>query len=152
MLELEHISFEVAGERGEKEILKDVSFVLPDNKFVVITGPNGGGKSTLAKAVSYTHLDVYKRQGLENPDSGQVLLEGKDVTNLEPNCRDVNTEMCIRDTKYGKANKIASSEDKTFSYIPDCSDLPISEDADYVYICENNTIYGTKYKTLPRCV
>ena len=51
--------------------------------------------------------------------------------------------------KYGKANKIASSEDKTFSYIPDCSDLPVSEDADYVYICENNTIYGTKYKELP---
>ena len=51
--------------------------------------------------------------------------------------------------KYGKANKIASSEDKTFSYIPDCSDLPISPDADYVYICENNTIYGTKYKKLP---
>lgn len=50
---------------------------------------------------------------------------------------------------YGKVNKIASSEDKAFSYIPDCSDLPISEDADYVYICENNTIYGTKYKTLP---
>ena len=50
---------------------------------------------------------------------------------------------------YGKANKIASSEDKTFSYIPDCSDLPISEDADYVYICENNTIYGTKFKSLP---
>ncbi|MCI8799314.1 MAG: 3-phosphoserine/phosphohydroxythreonine transaminase [Lachnospiraceae bacterium] len=50
---------------------------------------------------------------------------------------------------YGRANKIASSEDETFSYIPDCSDLPISEDADYVYICENNTIYGTKFKTLP---
>ena len=51
--------------------------------------------------------------------------------------------------KYGKANKIASSEDKTFSYIPDCSDLPISPDADYVYICENNTIYGTKFNELP---
>ena len=51
--------------------------------------------------------------------------------------------------KYGKAVAVASSEDKTFSYIPDCSDLPISPDADYVYICENNTIYGTKYKTLP---
>lgn len=51
--------------------------------------------------------------------------------------------------KYGKVNKIATSEDKTFSYIPDCSDLPISEDADYVYICENNTVYGTKYKELP---
>ena len=51
--------------------------------------------------------------------------------------------------KNGVAVKIASSEDETFSYIPDCSDLPIDEDADYVYICENNTIYGTKYKTLP---
>lgn len=51
--------------------------------------------------------------------------------------------------KYGKANKIASSEDKTYSYIPDCSDLPVSPDADYVYICENNTIYGTKFKKLP---
>ena len=50
---------------------------------------------------------------------------------------------------YGKANAIASSEDATFSYIPDCSDLPVSEDADYVYICENNTIYGTKFHTLP---
>ena len=50
---------------------------------------------------------------------------------------------------YGQANAVASSADKNFSYIPDCSDLPISENADYVYICENNTIYGTKFKTLP---
>ena len=50
---------------------------------------------------------------------------------------------------YGKANAISSSADATFSYIPDCSDLPISEDADYVYICENNTIYGTKFHQLP---
>ena len=50
---------------------------------------------------------------------------------------------------YGEAVKVASSEDETFSYIPDCSDLEIPEDADYVYICENNTIYGTKFKTLP---
>ena len=50
---------------------------------------------------------------------------------------------------YGKANAIASSADKTFSYIPDCSDLPVSPDADYVYICENNTIYGTKFHQLP---
>lgn len=50
---------------------------------------------------------------------------------------------------YGEARAVASSADKTFSYIPDCSDLDISEDADYVYICENNTIYGTKFKTLP---
>ena len=50
---------------------------------------------------------------------------------------------------YGEAIEVASSADKTFSYIPDCSDLPIPDDVDYVYICENNTIYGTKYKTLP---
>ena len=50
---------------------------------------------------------------------------------------------------YGQANAVASSADKTFSYIPDCSDLPISPDADYVYICENNTIYGTKFHELP---
>ncbi len=50
---------------------------------------------------------------------------------------------------YGEAVEVASSADKTFSYIPDCSDLDIPEDADYVYICENNTIYGTKYQTLP---
>ena len=51
--------------------------------------------------------------------------------------------------KYGRVNKIASSEDKSFSYIPDCSDLSVSPDADYVYICENNTIYGTKFRELP---
>ena len=51
--------------------------------------------------------------------------------------------------KFGTANKIASSEDQTYSYIPDCSDLPVSPEADYVYICENNTIYGTKFKKLP---
>lgn len=51
--------------------------------------------------------------------------------------------------KYGKANAIASSEDKVFSYIPDCSDLNVSEDADYVYVCYNNTIYGTKFPEVP---
>ncbi len=51
--------------------------------------------------------------------------------------------------KYGEAKVTASSEDRSFSYIPDCSDLPVSEDADYVYLCENNTIYGTKFKKLP---
>ncbi len=51
--------------------------------------------------------------------------------------------------KFGKANAVASSEDKIYSYIPDCSDLDISDDADYVYICENNTIYGTKFPELP---
>lgn len=51
--------------------------------------------------------------------------------------------------KYGEAKVIASSEDRIFSYIPDLTDIPVSEDADYVYICENNTIYGTKFHTLP---
>ena len=51
--------------------------------------------------------------------------------------------------KYGKVNVIASSADKTFSYIPDCSDLNVSEDADYVYVCYNNTIYGTKFPEVP---
>ncbi len=51
--------------------------------------------------------------------------------------------------KYGEAVKLASSEDENFSYIPDCSDLPITDDMDYVYICENNTIYGTEYFELP---
>ena len=72
MLELEHISFEVADQQGEKEILKDVSFVLPDNKFVVITGPNGGGKSTLAKVIA----------GIEKPNSGRILWDGQDITDL----------------------------------------------------------------------
>lgn len=56
---------------------------------------------------------------------------------------------CDEAKKYGKVNVIASSKDQTFSYIPDCSDLPVSEEADYVYICENNTIYGTKFRELP---
>lgn len=51
--------------------------------------------------------------------------------------------------KYGKVNVIASSEDETFTYIPDLKDLKISPDADYVYICQNNTIYGTRYNDLP---
>ncbi len=50
---------------------------------------------------------------------------------------------------YGEAVELASSADKTFSYIPDCSDLPVTDDMDYVYICENNTIYGTKFHQLP---
>ena len=50
---------------------------------------------------------------------------------------------------FGQANAVASSAERNFTYIPDCSDLPIGENSDYVYICENNTIYGTKFKTLP---
>ena len=50
---------------------------------------------------------------------------------------------------YGQANVVASSQDRNFSYIPDCADLPIDPQADYVHICENNTIYGTKFHRLP---
>lgn len=60
------------------------------------------------------------------------------------------TKKAIKEAKiYGKVNVIASSEDETFTYIPDMSSLKISEDADYVYICQNNTIYGTRYSVLP---
>ena len=56
---------------------------------------------------------------------------------------------CKEAAIYGEAVELASSADKTFSYIPDCSDLPITDDMDYVYICQNNTIYGTTYHKLP---
>ncbi len=73
MLELKHISFEVQAEKGTKDIIKDISLVIPDNKFVAITGPNGGGKSTLAKIIA----------GIEKPTSGQILLDGEDITDLD---------------------------------------------------------------------
>lgn len=76
MLELRNISFQVPGEktRNVKEIgiLNDVSLTLEDNKFVVITGPNGGGKSTLAKIIA----------GIEKPTSGQILWNGEDITEM----------------------------------------------------------------------
>ena len=69
MLELKNVSFSADG----KEILKDISLVIEDEKFVVITGPNGGGKSTLAKVIA----------GIEKPDSGQILLDGQDITDWD---------------------------------------------------------------------
>lgn len=71
MLELKHISFNVNDDKGEKDILKDVSLTLEDGKFLVVTGPNGGGKSTLAKII----------MGIEKPTSGQILWNGQDITN-----------------------------------------------------------------------
>ncbi len=70
MLELKNISFEVAEEGSEKQIIRDVSFSLDDGKFVVITGPNGGGKSTLAKLI----------MGIETPTAGRIFLDGQDIT------------------------------------------------------------------------
>ena len=72
MLELKHISFDAADSGGKKEILKDISFTLEDNTFVAVTGPNGGGKSTLAKLIA----------GIEKPSSGQILYNGQDITPL----------------------------------------------------------------------
>lgn len=72
MLELKNISFGVNGEDDEKEILKDINLVIEDNQFVVITGPNGGGKSTLARVIA----------GIERPTGGQLILDGEDITAL----------------------------------------------------------------------
>ena len=71
MLELRNICYEVAGDSEKKEILKNVSLTI-DEHFVAITGPNGGGKSTLAKMIA----------GIIQPTSGQILLDGEDITNL----------------------------------------------------------------------
>ncbi len=70
MLELKNISFQVCDDSREKEILKDVSFQLRDNTFTAVTGPNGGGKSTLAKIIA----------GIEKPSSGRIYLDGEDIT------------------------------------------------------------------------
>lgn len=70
MLELKNISFDVADDKGQKEIIKNLSLTIEDHKFIVITGPNGGGKSTLAKLIA----------GIENPTEGQILLNGEDIT------------------------------------------------------------------------
>ena len=72
MLELKHISFNVADEKGEKDIIKDISLTVEDGKFLVITGPNGGGKSTLAKLI----------MGIEKPTGGQIIWNGQDITDL----------------------------------------------------------------------
>lgn len=70
MLELKNVSFDVADDKGQKEIIKNLSLTIDDHKFVVITGPNGGGKSTLAKLIA----------GIEKPTSGSILFNGEDIT------------------------------------------------------------------------
>ena len=72
MLELKNISFEVQDEKGSKQILKDISLTVDDKKFVAITGPNGGGKSTLAKIIV----------GIEKPTEGRIFFNGEDITDL----------------------------------------------------------------------
>ncbi len=70
MLTLENVSFDVKDEKGEKDIIKDLSLTIDDNKFVVITGPNGGGKSTLAKLIA----------GIYAPSAGKIYFNGQDIT------------------------------------------------------------------------
>ena len=73
MLEIKHLSYQVEGESGEElGILNDVSLTVADHQFVVITGPNGGGKTTLAKTI----------MGLVKPTGGQILWNGTDITAL----------------------------------------------------------------------
>lgn len=73
MLELQNVSYEVEAEASKKEILKDINLVIDDNKFVAVTGPNGGGKSTLAKIIA----------GIEKPTSGKILFNGTDITEMD---------------------------------------------------------------------
>ena len=72
MLELQHLSFQVQDEGRDKEILRDVSLRIPDRELVVVTGPNGGGKSTLARLIA----------GIERPTDGHILFNGQDITEL----------------------------------------------------------------------
>lgn len=73
MLELRNVSFEVEDEKNSnKGILKNINLTIDDNKFIVITGPNGGGKSTMAKIIA----------GIEKPTSGQIFLDGEDITDM----------------------------------------------------------------------
>ena len=70
MLELRDVSFDVQDDKGEKEIIKHLDLQVEDGKFVVVTGPNGGGKSTMAKLIA----------GIESPSSGSILFNGEDIT------------------------------------------------------------------------
>lgn len=72
MLTLENVSFEVQAEKGQKEIIRNMNLTIDDRKFVVITGPNGGGKSTLAKLIA----------GIERPTAGKIYFNGTDITEM----------------------------------------------------------------------
>ncbi len=77
MLELEHISYRVSDPGGNLDILRDVNLTIPDHKLIVFTGPNGGGKTTLAKVI----------MGLVRPTEGRILFDGQDITDLDITAR-----------------------------------------------------------------
>ncbi len=77
MLEIKNLSYQVNGEQGALGILRGIDLVIPDNRFVVITGPNGGGKTTLARAI----------MGIVEPTGGQILWNGTDVTHMDVTSR-----------------------------------------------------------------
>ena len=85
MLELQHLTLTVPAEAGQMDILKDVSLTIDDNRFVVITGPNGGGKTSLAKVI----------MGLNTPSAGKILWNGEDITQLS------NAERARKGISYG---------------------------------------------------
>ena len=72
MLELKNLTFNVSDESDQREIIRDVSLIIPDRKLIVITGPNGGGKSTLARLIA----------GIERPSAGSIVFQGRDITSL----------------------------------------------------------------------
>ena len=72
MLELKNVSFQVPDGQSGKEIIRDLSLTIPDGRLIAVTGPNGGGKSTMAKLIA----------GIEKPSSGRILLNGEDITDL----------------------------------------------------------------------
>lgn len=72
MLEIQNLTFDVDADGSNKEIIRDISFQIPDNKMIVVTGPNGGGKSTLARLIA----------GIEKPTSGKIILDGEDITEM----------------------------------------------------------------------
>ena len=126
VMEMSHRSkvFEEIIQEAEKD-LRDL-MKIPDNYKVLFLQ---GGASQQFAAVP---MNLMKNKEVDFINTGQWSKKAYQEAQI-----------------FGKANIIASSEDEGYTYIPDCSDLPISENADYVHICENNTIYGTKFKSLP---
>ena len=85
MLEIKNLSFNVKDDRGELGIIDDVSLTINDGEFVVITGPNGGGKSTLARLI----------MGIEKPTSGKIFYNGTDITDMSITERKAGSRLCL---------------------------------------------------------